>query len=131
MAVRHETTSEWTLSVVAVSCALHATEEYLTGWQEWARQTLGIIMPTTRFLAVNAILVMAALLLARVGWRRPALSLLIPSATLVNAVFFQEFPQNFWPSQPNGSSNWELGRGFPGGLRVVCERIFLIPSASA
>jgi hypothetical protein len=92
MAVRPGTTSEWTLSVVAVSCALHATEEYLTGWQEWARQTLGIIMPTTRFLAANAILVVAALLLARVGWRRPALSLLIPSATLVNAVFFHILP---------------------------------------
>jgi hypothetical protein len=38
MAVSTETTSEWTLWMVAVSCALHVTEEYLTGWQEWARQ---------------------------------------------------------------------------------------------
>jgi Protein of unknown function with HXXEE motif len=92
MAVPQETTSEWTLWVVAVSCALHPTEEYLAGWQEWARQTLGIVVPTTRFLAANAILVVAALLLARVGWRRPALSLVIPSATLVNAVFFHILP---------------------------------------
>jgi len=41
---------------------------------------------------VNAVLATAALLLARVGWRRPALSLLIPSATLVNAVFFHILP---------------------------------------
>ena len=92
MAVSRETTSEWTLWMVAGSCALHVTEEYLTGWQEWARQTLGIVMPTTRFLVVNAILVVVALLLARVGWRRPALSLVIPSATLVNAIFFHILP---------------------------------------
>jgi hypothetical protein len=91
MAVPHETTSEWTLWVVAVSCSFHVAEEYLTGWQEWARQTLGIVMPTTRFLVANAVLVVA-LLLARVGWRRPALSLVIPSATLVNAIFFHILP---------------------------------------
>ena len=85
-------TSEWTLWFVAVSCALHVTEEYLTGWQLWARQTLGIVMPTTRFLAANAVLVAVALLLARVGWRRPALTLVIPSATLVNAVLFHILP---------------------------------------
>ena len=92
MAVPHERTSEWTLWAAAASCAFHVTEEYLTGWQEWAHETLGIVMPTGRFLAANAALVVAALLLARVGWRRPALSLVIPSATLVNAIFFHILP---------------------------------------
>lgn len=85
-------TREWTLWIVAVSCALHAAEEYLTGWQEWARHTLGIVMSNTTFLGINAVLVVAAFFLARVGWRRPALSLVIPSATLVNAVFFHILP---------------------------------------
>ena len=92
MAVAGKPTSEWTLWVVAVSCALHVVEEYLTGWQRWAAQTLGIVMPTTRFLVANAILVFFALLLARVGWRRPTLSLVIPAATLVNAIFFHILP---------------------------------------
>jgi hypothetical protein len=92
MPLPRETTSEWTLWVVAVSCALHVTEEYVTGWQQWARQTLGIVMPTPRFLAANAVLVVVALLLAGVGWRRPALTLVIPSATLVNALFFHILP---------------------------------------
>jgi hypothetical protein len=92
VAPAHRATSEWTLWIVAVSCALHAAEEYLTGWHEWARQTLGIVMPTTTFVVMNAVLVVAALLLARVGWRQPALSLVIPSATLVNAVCFHILP---------------------------------------
>lgn len=85
-------TSEWTLWAVAASCALHATEEYFTGWQRWALETLNIVMPTTRFFVINAVLVVAAFCLARVGWRRPALSLVIPAATLVNAVFFHILP---------------------------------------
>lgn len=91
-AVPRTPTSEWTLWVVAVSTAVHVLEEYLTGWQAWALPTLGISMPTGRFLFMNAVLVVAALLLARVGWRRPALSLVIPSATLVNALFFHILP---------------------------------------
>jgi hypothetical protein len=92
MAVLAQPRREWTLWVVAVSCALHVTEEYFTGWQAWARQALGIVMPTPRFLGANALLVVAALLLARVGWRRPALTLIIPSATLVNAIVFHILP---------------------------------------
>jgi len=85
-------TREWTLWVVAVACALHVAEELFTGWQAWAREALGIVMPTARFLGVNAILVAAAFVMARVGWRRPVLSLVIPSATLVNGVFFHILP---------------------------------------
>ena len=85
-------TSEWTLWVVAVSCALHVAEEYFTGWQRWAADTLGIVMPTNLFLLANAVLVVAALSLASVGWKRPTLSLVIPAATLVNAVFFHILP---------------------------------------
>jgi hypothetical protein len=90
--IPHRPTSEWTLWVVAVSCALHAIEEYFTGWQGWAKETLGITMPTARFIVANAVLVLAALFLAHVGWRRPALSLTIPAATLVNAIFFHILP---------------------------------------
>jgi len=86
------TTSEWTLWVVALSCALHVVEEYLTGWQPWALETLGIVMPTARFLFMNAVLVVAAVVLASIGWKRPTLSLIIPAATLVNAIFFHILP---------------------------------------
>jgi hypothetical protein len=85
-------TSEWTLWVVAASCALHPMEEYFTGWQQWANETLGIVMPTARFVVANAVLAIAALFLARIGWRRPTLSLIIPAATLVNAIFFHILP---------------------------------------
>jgi len=92
MAVRRHGTSEWTLWVVAVSCALHVAEEYLTGWQVWAVGTLGIVMPTAPFLIANAALVAAAFVLASGGWSRPTLSLVIPSATLVNAIFLHIVP---------------------------------------
>jgi hypothetical protein len=78
--------------MVAASCALHPIEEYFTGWQRWASQTLGIVMPTALFVFGNAALAVAAVSFARIGWRRPTLSLMIPAATLVNAVFFHILP---------------------------------------
>ena len=87
-----KTTNEWTLWVVAVSCALHVAEEYFTGWQHWALDTLGIVMSTARFLFMNAVLVVAAVVFASSGWKRPTLSLIIPAATLVNAIFFHIMP---------------------------------------
>jgi hypothetical protein len=92
MTVGRHGTSEWTLWVVAVSCALHVAEEYLTGWQAWAVGTLGIVMPPAPFLIANAVLVAAAFVFAGRGWSWPTLSLVIPSATLVNAIFFHIVP---------------------------------------
>src|SRR5436305_9277524 len=59
---------------------------------EWALETLGIAMPTPLFLFANTMLVIAALALARIGWRRPAASLVIPAAAFINAVFFHILP---------------------------------------
>ena len=42
-------TSEWTLWVVAASCAVHPIDEYLSGWQPWALDTLGINIPSGTF----------------------------------------------------------------------------------
>ena len=92
MTLAQRRTREWTLWVVAASCAAHATEEYLTGWQQWARQALGIAMPTEVFVVMNVILTIAAFAFARNGWRRPAVSLVIPTATLVNAIAFHIVP---------------------------------------
>jgi hypothetical protein len=86
-------TNEWTLWAVTVSSVLHPAEDYFTGWQEWARQTLGVVMPTATFLVANMLLALFAFLVARqVGWQRPVLSLVVPSATLVNAIFFHILP---------------------------------------
>ena len=41
---------------------------------------------------MNAVLVVAAAILASCGWKRPTLSLIIPAATLVNAIFFHILP---------------------------------------
>lgn len=85
-------TYEWTLWVVAVSCALHPLEEYFSGWQAWARQSLGIVMPTELFVVANTALVVAAFLFAPTGWRHPVRNLVIPAATLVNAIGFHIIP---------------------------------------
>lgn len=80
------------LWAVAVSTALHPIEEYFTGWQSWARESLGIAMTTEWFVAINVVLVLAAFVTASQGWRWQVLSLVIPAATLVNAIAFHIIP---------------------------------------
>jgi hypothetical protein len=82
----------WVLWVVAVSFALHATEEYLTGWQSWAFQVSGIIVPPSLFVTANFVAVVAAFAVAWNGWKWPAVSLIFPAATLVNGIFFHILP---------------------------------------
>jgi hypothetical protein len=49
-------------------------------------------MPTGIFVVANVLLVVAALVLACTGWRHPTLALVIPMATLVNALLFHILP---------------------------------------
>ena len=86
------TPHEWTLWVVALATAVHATEEYLSGWQQWAPATLGISLPASVFIPINAGLVLIALVLASIGWRRTAAALVIPFGTLINALFLHILP---------------------------------------
>ncbi|HEY6246383.1 MAG TPA: HXXEE domain-containing protein [Pyrinomonadaceae bacterium] len=82
----------WVLWVVAISFALHATEEYFTGWQSWALQISGIVVPTSLFITANVVAVVAAFAVACNGWKWPAVSLIFPAATLVNGIFFHILP---------------------------------------
>jgi len=82
----------WVLWVIAISFALHATEEYFTGWQSWALQISGIVVPTSLFISANFVAVVAAFAVACSGWQWPAVSLIFPAATLVNGIFFHIFP---------------------------------------
>ena len=82
----------WVLWVVVISFALHATEEYLTGWQSWALQISGIAVPTSLFITANLIAVVAAIAIAWNGWNWPTVSLIVPAATLVNGIFLHLLP---------------------------------------
>ena len=82
----------WVLWVVAISFALHATEEYFTGWQSWAFQISGVVVPESLFVTANFVAVVAAFAVASNGWKWPAVSLIFPAATLVNGIFFHILP---------------------------------------
>lgn len=62
------------------------------GWFPWAKATLGIDIPRPIFIVANSVLAIAAFAIARVGWRRPRLALVIPAATFVNAIVWHIGP---------------------------------------
>ena len=89
---QNKSTHEWILWIVAISFALHATEEYFTGWQAWALQIAGVDVPESLFITANSVAVVAAFAIAWTGWKWPTISLIIPAATLVNGIFFHILP---------------------------------------
>ena len=86
-----QATHEWTLWVIAASCAA-CDGGILHRLADLGGQSLGIAMPTPRFVIMNLVLVVIACFLAKVGWKLPTLSLVIPAATLVNAICFHILP---------------------------------------
>lgn len=77
------------------AAALHVVEEYLLDWRSWAQELSGIALTWDTFWLANAGFLLLACAAAWLGARRPALSLVLPSLTLINGLFFHIGPTLF------------------------------------
>lgn len=71
-----------------VAYALHILEEHTLNWLSWARSTLKLDLTWSDFYVTNAIVVVAGISTAMIGWRLPEVSLMFPALALINALFF-------------------------------------------
>ena len=72
--------------------ALHILEEHTLNWLGWARSTLKLDLTWSDFYVTNAIVVVAGISTAMIGWRLPEVSLMFPALALINALFFHIGP---------------------------------------
>lgn len=73
--------------------AIHVFEEYFFDWKKWATTTFkfqGLEWAT--FYLANAVVVVVAISAAMIGWRLPAVALIIPALQLINGLFFHILP---------------------------------------
>jgi hypothetical protein len=80
------------LWVALAAYGLHALEEFMLDWKNWANHVLGLPVDWPGFYVTNAIVVVLGVVAAEVGWRLPAISLAFPALMLINAVFFHIAP---------------------------------------
>jgi len=80
------------LWVATAAYGLHALEEFMLDWKDWANNVLKLPVDWPIFYVVNALVVVLGIIASAIGWRLPALSLAFPALMLINAVFFHILP---------------------------------------
>ena len=83
---------EFVLWLMLFVYALHILEERILDWLGWARSTFNFDLGWGDFYTTNAVVVVAGICTAMVGWRLPEVSLMFPALALVNAVLFHILP---------------------------------------
>jgi hypothetical protein len=80
------------LWVATAAYGLHALEEFMLDWKDWANNVLKLPVDWPIFYVVNALVVVLGIIASAIGWRLPTLSLSFPALMLINAVFFHILP---------------------------------------
>ena len=86
------TTHAFVLWLMLFAYALHILEEHTLDWLGWARSTLKLELSWADFYVTNAIVVVAGICTAMMGWQLPEVSLMFPALALVNALLFHIGP---------------------------------------
>ena len=86
------TTHAFVLWLMLFAYALHILEEHTLNWLGWARSTLKLDLSWADFYVTNAIVVVAGICTAMIGWQLPEVSLMFPALALVNALVFHIGP---------------------------------------
>ena len=76
------------LWIMVIATALHVLEEHTLNWRDWARRSLHVNVTWADFYVTNATMLVAAIAVAVIGWRRPELSLALPATLIINALIF-------------------------------------------
>lgn len=80
------------LWIALFAYAMHAAEEYILDWKNWADSVLGLPVDWTHFAVVNSAVVVLGISCAAVGWSLPEYALALPALMLINAAFFHVLP---------------------------------------
>lgn len=79
--------SHW-LWVATAAYALHATEEFMLDWRDWARAAIGIPVEWEDFYVVNFVVVVLGVCAANLAAAAPAIALSFAALMLINGIIF-------------------------------------------
>ncbi len=82
--------SHW-LWVATAAYGLHALEEFILDWRNWARAVIGLPVEGHDFYVVNFLVIVLGFIAANLA-AVPAVALSFPALMLINAVFFHIGP---------------------------------------
>ena len=74
---------------------IHALEEFVLDWREWARAVIGLPVEWSHFYVVNFLVIILGIVAANLADVAPALALSFPALMLINGIFFHITPMIF------------------------------------
>jgi hypothetical protein len=80
------------LWIATLAYGLHALEEFILDWRDWARAVIGLPVEWSHFYVVNFLVIVLGICCAQIGKTQPALALSMPALMLINATFFHVVP---------------------------------------
>jgi hypothetical protein len=71
---------------------LHALEEFILDWRDWARAVIGLPVEWPHFYVVNFLVIVLGICCAQLASTQVPLALAMPALMLINATFFHVAP---------------------------------------
>ena len=71
---------------------IHALEEFILDWRDWARAVIGLPVEWSHFYVVNFLVIVLGVVAANVADAAPAIALAYPALVLINGIFFHIVP---------------------------------------
>ncbi|MFO1088026.1 MAG: HXXEE domain-containing protein [Hyphomicrobiales bacterium] len=105
-------TSHW-IWLATAAYGIHALEEFILDWRDWARNVFGLPVEWSHFYVVNFLVIVLGIVGANVVTATPWLGLGFAGLMIINALFFHIAPMI-----------WTRGRYSPGVATAV---LFLLP----
>jgi len=74
---------------------IHALEEHMLDWRDWARAVIGLPVEWAHFYVVNFLVIILGIVAANLADAAPALALSFAALMLINGIFFHIAPVIF------------------------------------
>ena len=71
---------------------IHALEEFILDWRDWARAVIGLPVEWSHFYVVNFLVIVLGVVAANLAEVAPALALSYPALVLINGILFHIVP---------------------------------------
>lgn len=85
------TLSQW-LWLATAAYGVHALEEFVLDWRDWARDIIRLPVDWDSFYVTNALVIVLGVTAANLADGLPGIALSFPALMLINAVFFHIVP---------------------------------------
>lgn len=78
--------------LLVIAYAAHMMEEYILNWKSWVFVSFNREITWGEFIITNAVVIIAGVSFAMIGFKNPYITMIYPSLMIINAIVFHIVP---------------------------------------